>query len=80
MGRLPTHDLNTALVGPESGLLSRLWSMGKAPGPYASHRVLHDHHFAACDAKLPMRAECSNCYASDVFGPVLANMGKQAHA
>ncbi len=80
MGRLPTHDLNTALAGPKSGLLNRLWSMGKAPGPYASHRVLHDHHFAARDAKLPMRVECLNCYASDVSGPVLANMGKQDHA
>ena len=80
MGRLPTHDLNTALAGPESGLLSRLWRMGKAPGQHASHRVLHDHHFAARDAMLPMHAESSNCYASDVSGPFLANMGNQAYA
>ncbi|CTQ42297.1 hypothetical protein LAL4801_00723 [Roseibium aggregatum] len=80
MGRLPTHDLNTALVGPESGLLSRLWSMGKAPGQHASHRALHDHHFAARDAMLPRHAECSNCYASDVSGLLLANMGNQDYA
>jgi hypothetical protein len=80
MGRLPTHDLNTALAGPESGLLSRLWSMGKSPEPHALHRVLHDHHFAARDAMLPMHAECSNCYASDVSGPFLANMGNQDYA
>lgn len=80
MGRLPTHDLNTARVGPESGLMSRLWGMGKATGRHSSHRKRHDHHFAAGDAKLPMRAECSNCYASDFSGPFLANMGKQAHA
>ncbi len=80
MGRLPTHDLNTALAGPESGLLSRLWSMGKAPGQHASHRVLHDHHFAARDAMLPRHAECSNCYASDVSGLLLANMGNQDYA
>ena len=80
MGRLPTHDLNTDLAGPESGLMSRLWSMGKAPGQHASHRVLHDHHFAARDAMLPRHAECSNCYASDVSGLLLANMGNQDHA
>lgn len=80
MGRLPTHDLNTALVGPESGLMSTLWSMGKAPGQHSSHRKRHDHHFATGDAKLLKRAECSNCYASNVSGQLLTKIGKQAHA
>ncbi len=80
MGRLPTHDLNTARVGPESGLMSRLWGMGKAPGRHSSHRKRHDHHFAAGDAKLLKRAEYSNCNASDVSGQLLAKIRKQAHA
>ncbi|QFS99866.1 hypothetical protein FIV06_20730 [Labrenzia sp. THAF191b] len=80
MGRLPTHDLNTARVRPESGLMSRLWSMGKAPGQHSSHRKRHDHLIAARDAKHLKRAECSNCYASNVSGQLLAKIGKQAHA
>ena len=80
MGRLPTHDLNTARMRPESGLISRLLSMGKAPGQHSSHRKRHDHLFAAGDAKLLKRAEYSNCYASNVSGQLLTKIGKQAHA